>query len=236
MIEWIASLQDHALFGLALTLAAYGAATALWSRFNRSGLLHPVLVATLIVSLVLMGSGLDYQAYFIQARVLNDALALILVLLAVPLYRQFPRIRHAGLPLAIALAVGSLVALATALTLPVLLGASEQLLATLAPKSATAAIAVQVAELLGGVGGLAAVIVISTGIFGAVFGLPILESLGVDDPRAQGFALGVASHAIGTARAFQISDTAGAFAGLGMILNGLLTMALVPLVLTMLRG
>ena len=80
------------------------------------------------------------------------------------------------------------------------------------------------------------VIVISTGIFGAAFGPAILKLAGIEDERAAGFALGVASHAIGTARAFQISEVAGAFASLGMILNALLTIALVPLVLALLTG
>jgi putative effector of murein hydrolase len=85
-----------------------------------------------------------------------------------------------------------------------------------------------VSERLGGIAGLTAVIVISTGMFGGAFGPLILELGGVRDDRAKGFALGVASHAIGTARAFQISETAGAFASVGMILNALLTMALAP--------
>jgi putative effector of murein hydrolase len=90
---------------------------------------------------------------------------------------------------------------------------------------------VQIAERLGGVPALTALAVISTGVFGAAFGPPIMAAVGVRDHRAIGLALGVASHAIGTARAFQISDTAGAFSTLGMILNALLTVALAPIVL-----
>jgi putative effector of murein hydrolase len=120
------------------------------------------------------------------------------------------------------------VALGTALALPAVMGVGDDLVATIAPKSATTAVAVKVSERLGGVAGLTAVIVISTGMFGGAFGPLILELGGVRDDRAKGFALGVASHAIGTARAFQISETAGAFASVGMILNALLTMALAP--------
>jgi putative effector of murein hydrolase len=120
------------------------------------------------------------------------------------------------------------VALASALALPAVVGVGPDLVATIAPKSATTAVAVEVSDRLGGISGLTAVIVISTGIFGAAFGPLILELGRVKDDRAKGFALGVASHAIGTARAFQISETAGAFAGVGMILNALLTIALAP--------
>ena len=93
------------------------------------------------------------------------------------------------------------------------------------------AVAVEITERLGGVPSLTAVVVIATGAFGAAFGPSLLAPGGVRDERAVGFALGVASHAIGTARAFQIPDSAGAFASLGMILNALLTIALVPLAL-----
>jgi putative effector of murein hydrolase len=88
----------------------------------------------------------------------------------------------------------------------------------------------EISERLGGVTSLTAVVVISTGIFGAVFGPTLLRSVRVRDDRAIGFAIGLASHAIGTARAFQISAVAGAFASLGMILNALLTIALAPAV------
>jgi putative effector of murein hydrolase len=115
----------------------------------------------------------------------------------------------------------------------VLKGGGSELLATLAPRSATAAVAAGIAERLGGAPGLTVVVVISTGIFGAVLGPAILRSVGVVDDRAIGFALGVASHAIGTARAFQISEVAGAFSSLGMILNALLTIALAPVALAL---
>ncbi len=134
----------------------------------------------------------------------------------------------------LALVTGSIVAVASAIILPAAMGAGDALLATIAPKSATAAVAVEIADRLGGVPGLTAVITISTGIFGAAFGPSILEAGGVRDERAKGFALGLASHGIGTARAFQISETAGVFASIGMILNALLTILLVPLLVALL--
>ena len=226
----------HPLFGLGLTVAAYLAAAVLWDRLGRPALFHPVLVATLMVIAVLLLSGLSYDVFYAQAALLNQALGGVIVLLAVPLCRHARLIREAGTPLAVALVVGSAVAIGTALALPLAAGADVALLATLAPKSATAAVAVEIAQGQGGVIGMTAVVVISTGIFGAVFGPAILNASGVRDPRAFGFALGLASHAIGTARAFQISEIAGSFASLGMILNAVLTIALVPLFLSLLGG
>lgn len=229
MTAVLAGIQTNPVFGVALTVLVYVAAVAAWRRFGAPALLHPVLVATLGVSAVLLATGMPYERYFAQAWPLNEALALVIVLLAVPLYRQLGLIRQAGRSIAPALFLGSATALCLALLLPALSGTDHALIATLAPKSATAAVAVEVADRLGGTAGMTAVVVISTGITGAVIGPSVLEAVGVHDDRARGFALGVASHAIGTARAFQMSEVAGAFATLGMILNALLTIALAPL-------
>lgn len=224
-------MQTSPVFAISLTLVAYWLADTVWRRFGNPALLHPVLIATTLVAISLIVIGVDHGVYFEQTFVLNEMLGLTVILMAVPLYRNSGLIKSARAPLGLALVTGSLVAILTALALPVSAGIPQELLATLAPKSTTAAVAVEIADRLGGIAGLTAVIVISTGIFGAVFGPAILAALRIEDERAAGFALGVASHAIGTARAFQISEIAGTFASLGMILNAILTIILVPVVL-----
>lgn len=236
MIDLPQFVNGQPLAAVCLTVAAYALAETLWRRSGHAALLNPVLVASAVVAAALLALGVPYERYIAQARPINDLLPLIIILLAVPLCRKLPLIRAAGLPLVAALVFGSVVALTTALIFPALAGEDAELIATLAPKSATAAVAVEVAEGLGGAAGLTAVIVISTGVFGAAFGPALLDFGGVTDDRARGFALGVASHAIGTARAFQISETAGAFASIGMILNGLLTVALAPIAYALIAG
>jgi putative effector of murein hydrolase len=112
-----------------------------------------------------------------------------------------------------------------------MLGGSTSIVLSLAPKSVTAPIAMGIAERIGGLPSLTAVLVVTTGILGAVLGPPLLRLLRVDDDAVQGFAIGVAAHGIGTARAFQISESAGAFAGLAMGLNGVVTALLLPVAL-----
>jgi putative effector of murein hydrolase len=85
-----------------------------------------------------------------------------------------------------------------------------------------------IAEKLGGIPSLTAVLVMLTGIIGAIIATPLLNALGLKDWRARGFAVGIASHGIGTARAFQVSPEMGAYAGLGMGINGVLTALLAP--------
>ena len=234
MREWLDILSGQPLFGVGLTLLTYAVANILWEKARKNPFLNPVLVASAALALFLVALSISYEDYLLQAQPINETLAVIVVLLAVPLWRQFHLIRAACGPLLIALACGSVAALASTLLVPLINGADDVILATVAPKSATAAVAVQVSERLGGLAGLTAVIVISTGVFGAAFGPAILGRVGVADERALGFSLGVASHAIGTARAFQISETAGAFASLGMILHALAAVLLVPPVLRLL--
>ena len=91
-----------------------------------------------------------------------------------------------------------------------------------------------IAEGLGGDPSLTAVLVILTGILGAVIVTPLMDALKITDWRARGFAVGLASHGIGTARAFQVNPIAGTFAGIAMGLNALLTAILVPFAVSVL--
>jgi predicted murein hydrolase (TIGR00659 family) len=224
-------LSDGPYFGLALTILVYWSATALWQRSGRSALIHPILVSTVVISGILLALDLGYETYSVQTRPLSLGLGLVVVMLAVPLVRnRFHLLALLG-PCTVALTIGSVVSVVTALALPLASGAGPDLLATLLPKATTAGVAVGISEHLGGLPGLTAVIVIGTGIAGAVLGPAVLDRTGVTDDRARGFALGVASHAIGTARALQISDTAGAFAALGMVLNAILTVLAAPFIM-----
>ncbi|MGL5362816.1 MAG: LrgB family protein, partial [Bosea sp. (in: a-proteobacteria)] len=140
-------------------------------------------------------------------------------------------VRKAVLPILEALLAGSITAVVTAVSIASAFGMPQSVLAALAPKSVTAAIAMGIAREIGGEPSLTATMVIATGIFGAIIVTPLLNLLRFTDWRARGFAAGVTSHGIGTARAFQVHPVAGTFAGIAMGLNGLLTALLVPLIL-----
>ena len=155
------------------------------------------------------------------------------VALAGPLYTNLHHVRRTLLPMAGALVVGSLTAVASALWIAQALGVEGATLASLAPKSTTAPVAIGIAEQLGGMPTLTAALVIITGIIGAVVVTPLMNALHINDWRARGFSVGVAAHGIGTARAFQVNETAGAFAGIGMGLNALLTALIAPYVLSL---
>ncbi len=222
-------LAASPLLHLTLTLAAYLVGDYLFRKSGQKAIVNPVLIAILILVAILRLTGTSYETYFEGAQFVHFLLGPATVALAVPLYRQFDRVRHAGPAILAALLAGSLTAVMSATLITWLLGAPPNVIASIAPKSVTTPIAMGIAEQIGGLPSLTAVLVILTGILGAMFGTALLARVGVRDPGVQGFALGLASHGIGTARALQVSEAAGAFSALAMGLNGLATSLLAPL-------
>lgn len=224
-----AHLQGLPVFWLLLTLGVFQLATMIAKRSGGFPLANPVGMSILALVALLYVSGTPYERYWAGAQWLHLVLAPATVALAVPLHLQRARILRFARPLLLTLLLGSLLASLSAVLIGWALGASDSSLLALAPKSATAPVAMGIVEKLGGIVSLTAALVILTGITGAMFGLWLLDRLGVKDPAVRGFALGLVSHGIGTARAFQESEETGAFAGLGMGLNALMTSLLVPL-------
>lgn len=222
-------LAREPLLHLTLTLAAFQAGSWVYRRLGMNPLANPVLLAVILVVAGLTLTGVEYPAYFEGAQFVHFLLGPATVALAIPLYRQIARVRRSALAVAAAIVTGSLAASATAVGTAWALGAGADTLASIAPKSVTAPVAMGISEALGGLPSLTAVLVILTGILGAMLGPPLLTLVGVKDWAARGLALGVASHGIGTARALQVNEVAGAFAGLAMGLNALATALLLPI-------
>lgn len=222
-------LAASPLLHLTLTLAAFQAASWLYARAGLNPLLNPVLIAVVLLVATLTLTGTPYQTYFEGAQFVHFLLGPATVSLAIPLYRQFDRVRRSAAALAASIITGSLTAAASAVGIAWVLGASRETLISLAPKSVTAPVAMGISERLGGLPSLTAVLVILTGVLGAMLGPPLLNLLGIRDWAARGVAIGTASHGIGTARALQVNELAGAFSGLAMGLNALATAVLLPL-------
>jgi predicted murein hydrolase (TIGR00659 family) len=226
-------LSASPLLHLSLTVVAYLIADGLYRRTGRHPLLHPVLISIVVLVSALTATGTAYPTYFEGAQFVHFLLGPATVALAVPLYFNFSKLKRLWLPLAVGLVCGALTAALSAVAIAWLLHASPQTLLALAPKSVTAPVAMAITEKLGGPPSLTAILVVSTGILGAVIGPTLLDLIRVKDPATRGFAIGAASHGIGTARAFQESEEAGAFSGLAMGLNALASSILLP---PLLRG
>ncbi|GAB6052194.1 LrgB family protein [Magnetospira thiophila] len=227
-------LSASPLTALTLTLVAYQVGDWIYQRSGRFPLLNPVLLAVLLLVAFLLLTETDYATYFEGAKFVHFMLGPATVALAIPLYIHFTHVRKSALAIVASILLGSITAAASAVGIAWLLDASPQTLISLAPKSVTTPIAMGIADQLGGLPSLTAVLVILTGMVGALFGGFTLNLLRVRDPASRGLALGTASHGIGTARAMEIDPLAGAFAGLAMGLNGLATAILLPLLFDLL--
>ncbi len=229
-------LETSPLLGLTATLLAYQAAHWLWRKAKMTPLLNPVLVSILLIAGFLMLTGVEYRTYFDGAQFVHFLLGPATVALAIPLYRQTRLLMRSLTAVAVGLLTGATVAAASAMGLAWALGATERTVLSLAPKSATAPIAMAVSESIGGVPSLTAVLAILTGITGSVIAVWVLDAVKVRNEAARGLAIGTAAHGIGTARAIQLGEVTGAFSGLAMGLTALATTALVPLLVTLFFG
>lgn len=223
-------LAETPLLWLSATLVAYVIGDAASAAARRHPLVNPVVIAAGLLVLLLLLTDTPYQTYFEGAQFVHFLLGPATVALGVPLWRNRARVMQSLAPMLCALAAGSVTAIVSAAGIGWLLGAPMPIVATLATKSVTAPIAMALSSTLGGIPPLAAVLVVLTGIFGAVIVTPLMNALRITGYAARGFAVGIASHGIGTARAFQVSEEAGVFAGIAMGLNGALTALLFLLI------
>jgi predicted murein hydrolase (TIGR00659 family) len=223
-------LSDSPLLYLTLTLIAYQIGLFFYQKSGKRPLVNPVLIAIVLLVAMLLITGTPYDRYFQGAHFLHFLLGPATVALAIPLYRQFEKVRKSALAIAISLLTGSAVSAVSSVLIAWALGGSEQSFLSLAPKSVTTPVSMGITEALGGVPSLTAVLVIITGILGASLGPTVLNIVRVKSWAARGLAIGTAAHGLGTARKLQVNEEAGAFSGLAMGINALATAILLPIV------
>lgn len=221
------------LFSITLTLLVFWGAQALYQRYKLA-FLNPVLLSVLTLIGLLKSANISYEQYFAGGKIISFFLAPAVVALGVPLYQYLHEIKKRGKALLISLLAGSALGIVSAGGIAALLGASQAVVCSIAPKSVTTPIAMGIAQKIGGIPPLTAAIVIATGILGAVIGPGLLRFLGVSSPIAFGLAMGTASHGIGTARAAEEGEVQGAISGLALCLNGIVTAVLTPLLIPLL--
>lgn len=227
-------LSQSPLLWLTVTLLVYASTDALSLASGRNPFANPVFHAMWIIAAFLLVTGTSYTTYFGGAQFVHFLLGPATVALAVPLYENRKIVAAAIVPMLVALVIGCATAIVSVVLLANAFGLPREIVLALAPKSVTAAVAMGISESLGADASLTAVAVILTGIMGAIIVTPLMNRMGITDYRARGFAVGLASHGIGTARAFQVDAVAGVFAGIAMSLNALVTSLLVPIAVTLL--
>ena len=225
----MSALFTTPILWLAVTLAVFACADAASKASGRHPLCHPVLWATPVLIGVLLAAHTPYGTYQQATAPLSFLLGPAVVGLAVPIHARWALICRMKVPIICALAAGAVMAIVSAVGILMLFGAPRGLLASIAPRAVTSPVAMAMAEQLGGVPALAAVIVLFAGVVGAMTARPLFGLMRITDMRARGFAVGVSAHGIGAARAFQVSEVAGTFASLGMALNAVAPASLLSL-------
>jgi putative effector of murein hydrolase len=223
-------LSGSPLVALVLTLAAYQFGVVVYERSGRHPLANPVAIAVLIVAAAITAIDMPYAKYFEGAQFVHFLLGTATVALAIPIHRGIGELRGRIVPLVAALFAGGATSIASAVGISRWLGADEAIVGGFYAKSVTAPIAMGVAERIHASPTLTAVFAITTGILGAVLARFVLDAVGSKAWWQRGFALGLAAHGIGTARAFSVNEEAGRFASLAMGLHGILGAVLIPLI------
>lgn len=224
-----------AVFGVLATLFSYFIAVFI-SRKTGNAVFNPILIAIVLIIVFMIIFKIEYSFYRIGGNLINYLLGPAVVALAVPLYKNIAEIGKNKKGIIVSLICGSITGILSAVMIAYLLGGDREVLLSIAPKSVTTPIAIGIAEKTGGIPSLTAVIVIITGITGAVFGGKFLDIIKVRDPVARGFSIGMASHVIGTSKIMEEGETQGALSGLAIGLNGILTAVLTPIIMRFLFG
>lgn len=221
-------LSTAPLTGLTVTLVAYLLAYTLHQKANTHPLTNTVLISVILLIVILKLTDTEYSIYFEGAQFIHFLLGPVTVALAIPLFKQFDQVKRIFIPIVLSMFIGILVGTLSVMAIAKLLDADLATQISLAARSVTAPVAMGIAEKIGGIPSLTAVLAVLTGIIGAVIGTQFLKLLNIKDNSIKGIAIGNSSHGIGTARAFTLNSTMGAFAGLSMALAALMNALLLP--------
>lgn len=222
-------LSGSPLLALILTLAAYQIGVVVYERADRNPLANPVAIAVALVAVAITAIDMPYATYFEGAQFVHFLLGTATVALAVPIHHGLKELRGRIIPLLAAVLAGGATSIVSGVGIARLLGADQTIVGGFYAKSLTAPIAMGVAERIHVSPTLTAVFAVTTGILGAVLARFVLNAVGSRQWWQRGFALGVAAHGIGTARAISVNAQAGQFAGLAMGLHGIIGATLIPL-------
>lgn len=224
---------ENKYFLIALTFIVYAIATFIRRR-SGIALLNPILLSIIVLIAILCFNDISYDTYNQGGSLIDFWLKPAVVALGVPLYRQLEAIRKQLLPILLAEIAGCIAGIVSVVLIAELLGATREVAISLASKSVTTPIAMEITSTIGGIPALTAAVVVCVGIFGSIAGFTIMRLSRVNSPIAQGLSIGTASHAVGTAAAMDVGYRYGAFSSLGLTINGLLTALLTPSVLHLL--
>lgn len=223
---------ENKYFLLALTFVVFMLARLLQKRTGIA-FLNPILISIMALIAFLLCTGVEYETYSEGGEYIDFWLKPAVVALGVPLYRQLESIKKQLIPILFAELAGCIVGIASVVLVAEMLGATKEVVLSLASKSVTTPIAMEITSTIGGIPSLTAAVVVCTGIFGGMAGFKMMKMSRVKSPIAQGLSMGTAAHAVGTSAAMDFGYRYGAFSSLGLTINGLFTALLTPIILNL---
>lgn len=224
------AMLAHPALLLFITVTVYWIANVLRVRTG-SFLCNPVVLSSITVILYLKAAGIDYETYHEAGAFIDFWLKPAVVSLAMPLYLNWKKISSQWLPIIVSQAAGSVTGIVTGVYIAKWMGAGREVVLSLAAKSVTNPIAIEITRTIGGIPAITAATVILAGMMGQMVGFRLMRASTVRMPTSQGMSMGAASHAMGIAASLDRSRKLAAYASLGLIFNGVLTAALVPLLI-----
>lgn len=225
---------ENDVFIVTLTFVAFFTAKKIQEK-TRIILLNPILVAIIMIISFLFLFKIDFEVYHKGSSLIAFFLKPAIVALGVPLYQQIDKIKIQAVPILVSQLVGCLVGVVSVVLIAKWMGAPRDIILSLAPKSVTTPIAMEVSKTIGGIPPLTASVVILVGIFGSIFGYGIMKFTRIKSSLAQGISMGTAAHVVGTSKSMEISQNFGAMSSIGLIVNGVLTALLAPYILELLN-
>lgn len=219
---------------LTITLLFYWIGLTINRKYYRYPISHPLIITALSVGVLVYLSNTAMTDYQQSAGLLHWLLGPVTVALALPIYRQWQRLRHYGLPLLLSIVAGGIVAPILAWAALWVFNSPISIQLTMLAKSITTPLAMEASAQIGGIPALAAVFVITTGVVGAIAATSVFRIFKVTDTQSQGVALGTVAHAVGTAKSLHMGDEVAAMATLGLCVNGIFTAIILPLIFSFL--
>lgn len=222
-------LQESVYFGVALSLFTYWIGFRMQQKWKYP-ILNPLLISMILVIAFLKLCRIDYETYQYGAKYITYFMTPATICLAVPLYRQIQKLKENIFAIVISIFCGCAAHVAIITGMAVAFKVDRTLTLSLMPKSVTTPIALGVSGEIGGISAVTVVGVCFAGMLGAIAGPAILKLARIKEPVAQGLAIGSASHAIGTSKAVELGEVQAAMSSLSIVVTGILTVIIVPIV------
>ena len=223
----MSQLLSIGILPVVLTLFAYQVGALCQKKFKLP-IFNPILIGVIVVLLLLPLIGMERKSYQEGVRLMSWLMTPATVCLAIPMYEQIQALRKNLKGILVGVAAGALSCLSMLLVFSLILGFDRNLTVSLLPKGITAAIGVSLTELFGGTPSITTLGITVTGICGNMFGTYFCRWFGITDEIARGVAFGTGSHVIGTAKASELSPLSGAVSSLSLVVAGLMTAVLFP--------